>query len=151
MNRQQMIEKVERSQIRDIGATPSPGDTVKVHVKVVEGDKRRIQIFQGIIINVRGEGARKTFTVRKVSMGVAIERIFPFYSPSVDKVEIVRTGKVRRAKLFYLRGKTGKAARVAEGDDVRATPKAAKPKLAVVEAAATAAPVMEAPATESAE
>ncbi|TPW11049.1 MAG: large subunit ribosomal protein L19 [bacterium] len=78
MNRQQMIEKVERSQIRDIGATPRPGDTVKVHVKVIEGDKRRIQIFQGIIINVRGEGARKTFTVRKVSMGVAVERIFPF-------------------------------------------------------------------------
>jgi len=137
MNRQQMIEKVERSQIRDIGATPRPGDTVKVHVKVVEGDKRRIQIFQGIIINVRGEGARKTFTVRKVSMGVAVERIFPFYSPSVDKVEVVRTGKVRRAKLFYLRGKTGKAAKVAEGDDMRATPKSGKGKVAV--------PVMDAP------
>jgi large subunit ribosomal protein L19 len=131
MNRQQMIEKVERSQIRDIGATPRPGDTVKVHVKVIEGDKRRIQIFQGVIINVRGEGARKTFTVRKVSMGVAVERIFPFYSPSVDKLEVVRTGKVRRAKLFYLRGKTGKAAKVAEGDDVVSAPKAGKAKVAV--------------------
>jgi len=133
MNRQQMIEKVERSQIRDIGATPRPGDTVKVHVKVIEGDKRRIQIFQGIIINVRGEGARKTFTVRKVSMGVAIERIFPFYSPSVDKLEVVRTGKVRRAKLFYLRGKTGKAAKVAEGEEMKAAPKSAKVKVAVPE------------------
>jgi len=121
MNRQQMIEKVERTQIRDIGTTPRPGDTVKVHVKVIEGDKSRIQVFQGVIINVRGEGARKTFTVRKVSMGVAVERIFPFYSPSVDKVELVRTGKVRRAKLFYLRGKKGKAARIAEGDDERTT------------------------------
>lgn len=133
MNRQQMIEKVERSQIRDIGATPRPGDTVKVHVKVIEGDKRRIQIFQGIIINVRGEGARKTFTVRKVSMGVAIERIFPFYSPSVDKLEVVRTGKVRRAKLFYLRGKTGKAAKVAEGEEMKAAPRSAKVKVAVSE------------------
>lgn len=131
MNRQQMIEKVERSQIRDIGATPRPGDTVKVHVKVIEGDKRRIQIFQGIIINVRGEGARKTFTVRKVSMGVAVERIFPFYSPTVDKLEVVRTGKVRRAKLFYLRGKTGKAAKVAEGADVVSAPKAGKAKVVV--------------------
>lgn len=112
MNRQQMIEKVERTQIRDIGDTPKPGDTVKVHVKVIEGDKSRIQLFQGIVINVRGEGARKTFTVRKVSMGVAIERIFPFYSPSVDKIETMRIGKVRRAKLTYLRGRKGKAARV---------------------------------------
>lgn len=117
MNRQQMIEKVERTQIRDIGDKPNPGDTVKVHVKVIEGDKSRIQLFQGTVINVRGEGARKTFTVRKVSMGVAVERIFPFYSPSVDKIETVRTGKVRRAKLTYLRGRKGKAARIA-GDEV---------------------------------
>ena len=117
MNRQQMIEKVERTQIRDIGATPRPGDTVKVHVKVIEGDKSRLQVFQGVVINVRGEGARKTFTVRKVSMGVAVERIFPFYSPVVDKVEVARTGKVRRAKLFYLRGKKGKAAKIAEGEE----------------------------------
>lgn len=117
MNRQQMIEKVERTQVRDIGATPRPGDTVKVHVKVIEGDKSRLQIFQGVVINVRGEGARKSFTVRKVSMGVGVERIFPFYSPVVDKIEVARTGRVRRAKLFYLRGKKGKAAKI-EGEDL---------------------------------
>lgn len=116
MNRQQMIEKVERTQVRDIGATPRPGDTVKVHVKVIEGDKSRLQIFQGVVINVRGEGARKSFTVRKVSMGVGVERIFPFYSPVVDKIEVARTGRVRRAKLFYLRSKKGKAAKI-EGEE----------------------------------
>jgi large subunit ribosomal protein L19 len=118
MNRQQMIEKVERTQVRDIGATPRPGDTVKVHVKVIEGDKSRLQVFQGVVINVRGEGARKSFTVRKISMGVGVERIFPFYSPVVDKIEVARTGKVRRAKLFYLRSKKGKAARISGGEDV---------------------------------
>lgn len=96
---------------------PNPGDTVKVHVKVVEGEKSRIQIFQGVVINVRGEKARKTFIVRKVSMGVAVERIFPLYSPTIDRLEVTRTGKVRRAKLFYLRGKKGKAAKVASNDD----------------------------------
>ena len=115
MNRQQMIERVERTQARDLGHVPSPGDTVKVHVKVVEGEKSRVQIFQGVVINVRGEGGRKSFTVRKVSMGVAVERIFPFQSPSIARLELVRAGKVRRAKLFYLRGKKGKAAKVAEG------------------------------------
>ena len=122
MNRQQMIEKVERTQVRDIGATPRPGDTVKVHVKVIEGDKSRLQIFQGVVINVRGEGARKSVTVRKVSMGVGVERIFPFYSPVVDKIEVARTGKVRRAKLFYIRGKKGKAAKIAEGEESVAAP-----------------------------
>jgi large subunit ribosomal protein L19 len=115
VNRQQMIERVEKSQMKDLGAIPSPGDTLKVHVKVVEGEKTRVQIFQGTVINVRGEGGRKTFTVRKVSMGVAVERIFPFHSPTIAKLEIVRKGKVRRAKLFYLRGKKGKAGKVAEG------------------------------------
>ncbi len=117
MNRQQMIEHVEKSQIRDSISIPNPGDTIKVHVKVIEGEKSRTQIFQGVVINVRGEKARKTFTVRKISMGVAVERIFPLYSPTIDKLEVVRTGKVRRAKLFYLRGKKGKAAKVASSDD----------------------------------
>ncbi len=117
MNRQQMIEKVEKTQSTDIKELPTPGDTVKVHVRVVEGEKSRVQIFQGVVINIRGEGARKTFTVRKVSMGVAVERIFPVYSPSIAELEVVRRGKVRRAKLFYLRGKKGKAAKITEYDD----------------------------------
>lgn len=114
MNRQEMIEYVEKSSIRPEIVAPNPGDTVKVHVKVVEGEKVRTQIFQGVVINIRGEKARKTFTVRKVSLGVAVERIFPLFSPTIDKLEVLRQGKVRRAKLFYLRGKKGKAAKVNE-------------------------------------
>jgi large subunit ribosomal protein L19 len=116
-----MIERVERTQMKEMPVVPSPGDTIKVHVKVIEGEKSRIQIFQGTVINVRGEGGRKTFIVRKVSMGVAVERIFPFHSPSIAKLEIVRKGKVRRAKLFYLRGKKGKAGKVAEMAEVEQT------------------------------
>lgn len=117
MNRQEMIEYVEKSSIREGIVPPNPGDTVKVHVKVIEGEKVRTQIFQGVVINIRGEKARKTFTVRKISMGVAVERIFPLFSPSIDRLEVVRTGKVRRAKLFYLRGKKGKAAKIEGADD----------------------------------
>lgn len=117
MNRQEMIEYVEKSSIREGIVPPNPGDTVKVHVKVIEGEKVRTQVFQGVVINVRGEKARKTFTVRKVSLGVAVERIFPLFSPSIDRLEVVRPGKVRRAKLFYLRGKKGKAAKIAGADD----------------------------------
>ena len=91
-----------------------PGDTVRVHVKVVEGDKERTQIFEGIVTNRRGSGMRSSFTVRKVSGGVGVERIFPLHSSSVSRVTVVREGKVRRAKLFYLRKKKGKAARVEE-------------------------------------
>jgi len=117
MNRQQMIEKVEKTQAKDLGAVPTPGDTVRVHVRVVEGEKERVQVFQGVVINIRGEGGKKTFTVRKVSMGVAVERIFPLNSPSIAKLEVTRVGKVRRAKLFYLRGKKGKAGKIAEAVD----------------------------------
>lgn len=120
MNRQQMIERVERTQARDLGHVPSPGDTVKVHVKVIEGEKTRLQVFQGVVINVRGEGGRKSFTVRKVSMGVAVERVFPMQSPSIARLELVRPGRVRRAKLYYLRGKKGKAGKVAEGAEEQA-------------------------------
>lgn len=128
MNRQQMIERVERAQARDLGVMPEPGDTLKVHVKVVEGEKTRVQVFQGTVINVRGEGGRKTFTVRKVSMGVAVERIFPLQSPSIAKLEVVRKGKVRRAKLFYLRGKKGKAGKVAEGAEEQVAAPAPTPE-----------------------
>ena len=91
-----------------------PGDTVRVHVRVVEGEKERSQLFQGVVTNVRGSGMRQSFTVRKISGGVGVERTFPLHSPSVAKIELARTGKVRRAKLFYLRGLKGKAAKVNE-------------------------------------
>jgi len=91
-----------------------PGDTVSVHVRVREGNKERIQVFRGDVIQRRGSGLRSTVTVRKISNGVGVERIFPLHSPSIAKLEVVRRGRVRRAKLFYLRGLTGKAARIRE-------------------------------------
>jgi len=90
------------------------GDTVKVHYKIKEGNKERIQIFQGIVIQKRGAGISKTFTVRKISDGIAVERVFPQHTPLIDKLEIIRFGQVRRAKLFYLRTAKGKAARIKE-------------------------------------
>ncbi|HNR68047.1 MAG TPA: 50S ribosomal protein L19 [bacterium] len=90
------------------------GDTLAVHVKVVEGDKERIQIFEGVVINRRGAGLDETFTVRKISQGIGVERIFLLHSPNIAKIERVREGRVRRAKLFYLRGLRGKAARISE-------------------------------------
>jgi large subunit ribosomal protein L19 len=90
------------------------GDTVRVHVRVVEGDKERIQVFQGVVIARRGGGTRETFTVRKISGGIGVERIFPLHSPSIHRIEVVRRGKVRRAKLYYLRTLRGKAARIEE-------------------------------------
>ena len=92
----------------------APGDTVKVSAKVVEGERERIQQFQGVVIKVRGGGASASFTVRRVAYGVGVERTFPLYSPLVEKVEVVRHGKVRRAKLYYLRGLSGKKARIKE-------------------------------------
>ena len=92
----------------------APGDTVKVHVKVIEGEKERIQVFQGVVISRRSGGIRSTFTVRKISGGVGVERVFPLHSPVVDRIEVVRRGKVRRAKLYYLRERKGKAARIQE-------------------------------------
>lgn len=94
-----------------------PGDTVKVHVKVKEGDKERIQVFEGTVISRKGGGLRETFTVRKISFGVGVERVFPLHSPIIDKIEIVRRGDVRRAKLYYLRKKKGKEAKVKEKAD----------------------------------
>ena len=92
----------------------APGDTIKVHVKVKEGDKERIQIFQGVVISRKGGGTRQMFTVRKVSGGIGVERMFPLYSPTIDKIEVERHGRVRRAKLYYLRELRGKAARIEE-------------------------------------
>ena len=108
------IEIVEKTQMVDRPQMQS-GDTVKVHVKVREGDKERVQIFEGIVIGMHRGGARASFTVRKVSFGQGVERIFPLHSPIIQKVEVVRSAKVRRAKLYFLRDLKGKAARMREG------------------------------------
>ena len=107
------METVEKAQLVERPRI-KPGDTVKVHVRVKEGDKERIQIFEGVVINIRRGGVRATFTVRKVSFGQGVERIFPLHSPSIQKVDIVRSAKVRRAKLYFLRDLRGKAARMKE-------------------------------------
>src|SRR5713226_1936585 len=110
------IEMVEKAQITERPAMRS-GDTVRVHVKVREGDKERIQIFEGVVIGVHRGGTRGTFTVRKVSFGQGVERIFPLHSPTIQKIEVTRSAKVRRAKLYYLRDLKGKAARMREERD----------------------------------
>ena len=109
-----IIENIEREQLRDDIPQFKAGDTVKVHFKVVEGTRHRIQVFQGIVIKRQGEGVRETFTVRKQSFGVGVERTFPVHSPKIDKIEVISIGDVRRAKLYYLRQKVGKQARVRE-------------------------------------
>jgi large subunit ribosomal protein L19 len=108
------LDQVESVYLRGPQPEFAPGDTIRVHVRVKEGDKERIQIFQGVVIGRRGGGTRETFTVRKISGSVGVERIFPINSPTVDKIEVVRRGKVRRAKLYYLRDLRGKAARIEE-------------------------------------
>ena len=115
------IELVERTQLKERPQIKS-GDTVRVHVKVREGDKERVQIFEGIVIGLRRGGARASFTVRKVSFGQGVERIFPLHSPVIQKVDVVRSARVRRAKLYYLRELKGKAARMRETK--RPTPQA---------------------------
>ena len=113
------LQQVETPYMRQTPPEFRSGDTVKIHVRVVEGDKERIQIFQGVVIARRGGGTRETFTVRKISGSIGVERIFPLHSPNVDKIEVVRHGKVRRAKLYYLRDLRGKAARIEERRDTR--------------------------------
>jgi large subunit ribosomal protein L19 len=108
------IDLVEAPLIKKERANFAPGDTVKVHVKVVEGEKERVQVFEGIVIRKRGEGARASFTVRRISYGVGVERTFPIYSPRIEKIVVVKHGKIRRAKLYYLRERTGKSARIRE-------------------------------------
>ena len=108
------IETVERGQLAKRPAI-KPGDTVKVHVKVREGDKERIQIFEGVVIGIHRGGTRASFTVRKVSFGQGVERIFPLHSPTIQKVEVTKSARVRRAKLYYLRDLKGKAARMKDG------------------------------------
>ena len=109
-----MIDIIEQEQLRDDIPDFEPGDSVKVHVKVVEGGRERIQVFEGVVLSRRGSGTRETFTVRKVSAGIGVERTFPLHSPRIDKIEVTRYGKVRRAKLYYLRERVGQRARVKE-------------------------------------
>lgn len=109
-----LLNLVEATQLREDLPDFGPGDTVNVHVRVIEGDKERIQQYQGVVIAMQGGGAGRTFTVRKVSNGIGVERIFPLFSPKIAKVERIREGHVRRAKLYYLRKRRGKSARIKE-------------------------------------
>jgi large subunit ribosomal protein L19 len=109
-----IIDQIESAQKKDVKVQFKSGDTVKVFFKVVEGGNERIQAFEGVVIQRKGTGLTETFTVRKISFGVGVERIFPIHSPRIDKIEVVRRGKVRRAKLYYLRDLSGKAARISE-------------------------------------
>jgi large subunit ribosomal protein L19 len=108
-----IIEKLERAQLREVPRFKA-GDTVRVHFRVIEGNRSRIQVFEGIVIKRQGAGVRETFTVRKNSFGVGVERTFPLHSPKIDKIEVTAIGDVSRAKLYYLRGKVGKKARIRE-------------------------------------
>ena len=112
------VDIVEQSRLRDDIPEFRPGDTVKVNVRVVEGTRSRIQVFEGVVIARKGGGLRETFTVRKISFGVGVERTFPLHSPVIESIEVARRGKVRRAKLYYLRDRVGKAARIKEKRDL---------------------------------
>ncbi len=110
----QLVDQITKKQLRKDIPDFKPGDTLKVYVTIKEGDKTRIQLFEGVCIARKGKGIGETFTVRKISYGVGVERIFPVHSPIIDRIEVAKIGKVRRAKLHYLRGLSGKAARIKE-------------------------------------
>ncbi|MFQ5851524.1 MAG: 50S ribosomal protein L19 [Candidatus Binatia bacterium] len=112
------LDQIEAEQKRDVPFL-RPGQTVRVHVKVVEGEKERTQVFEGVIIRISGKGSRRTFTARKISYGIGVERIFPLYSPRIEKIQVVSSGRVRRAKLYYLRELSGKRARLYEDERQR--------------------------------
>jgi len=124
---QALLKKIEEAQYRKDDAKFNVGDSVRVHTKVVEGDKERIQIFSGVVIGKRGGGLNETFTVRRISYGEGVERVFPLHSPRVDKIEVERHGEVRRAKLTYLRQRIGKGATLVKEKEVIKAPKTAKP------------------------
>lgn len=111
-----IVSQLEAQQAKKEPPVLRPGETVRVHVKVVEGEKERTQVFEGIVIGMSGTGSRAMFTVRKISYGIGVERIFPIHSPRIDKVEVVSRGRVRRAKLYFLRERSGKAARLTSDD-----------------------------------
>ena len=110
----ELIKAIEAAQVKSDVPNFGPGDTVRVHVKIVEGKSERIQVFEGLVIKRQGGGIRETFTVRKISFGVGVERTFPVHSPKIEKIEVTRFGKVRRAKINYIRGRVGKAAKIKE-------------------------------------
>ncbi|BCN96375.1 TPA: 50S ribosomal protein L19 [Staphylococcus aureus] len=114
MTNHKLIEEVTKSQLRTDLPSFRPGDTLRVHVRIIEGTRERIQVFEGVVIKRRGGGVSETFTVRKISSGVGVERTFPLHTPKIEKIEVKRRGKVRRAKLYYLRSLRGKAARIQE-------------------------------------
>jgi large subunit ribosomal protein L19 len=138
-----VIEQLERAQLRKDIPQFKAGDTVRVHFQVIEGQRRRTQVFEGIVIKRQGSGARETFTVRKQSFGVGVERTFPLHSPKIEKLEVAAIGDVRRAKLYYLRGRVGKRARVRE---LRPAPGQAKTARAVTPQATEDAPAATEPA-----
>jgi large subunit ribosomal protein L19 len=162
-----VIDKIERDQLRQGLPSFGPGDRVRVHFQVIEGTRKRTQVFEGVVLRRQGSGVRETFTVRKQSFGVGVERTFPLHSPKIEKLEVAARGDVRRAKLYYLRGRIGKAARVAErrwgiDDEVVAAPSAATPAATDAEGVAQdevvpteteseqdAAPTADAPAVET--
>ncbi|MBO2784657.1 50S ribosomal protein L19 [Staphylococcus aureus] len=114
MTNHKLIEAVTKSQLRTDLPSFRPGDTLRVHVRIIEGTRERIQVIEGVVIKRRGGGVSETFTVRKISSGVGVERTFPLHTPKIEKIEVKRRGKVRRAKLYYLRSLRGKAARIQE-------------------------------------
>lgn len=114
MNAQEIIRNIEAEQLRDDVADFRVGDTVRVHAKIKEGNRERVQVFEGVVLKKQGGSSRETFTVRKNSNGIGVEKTWPLHSPTIEKVEVVRFGKVRRAKLNYLRGRVGKSAKVKE-------------------------------------
>jgi large subunit ribosomal protein L19 len=118
------MQRIEKRWLKSDAPKFQVGDTVRVHVKVIEGEKERVQVFEGVVIAKKGTSNRETFSVRKVSYGVGVERVFPVHSPFVEKVEVVRSGRVRRAKLYYLRSRQGRAARIAERGAEAKAPKA---------------------------
>ena len=136
---QALQDKIESEQYRKDAAKFNVGDSVKVHTKVVEGDKERIQIFAGVVIGRRGHGLNETFTVRRISYGEGVERVFPLHSPRVDRVEVERQGSVRRAKLTYLRNRLGKGATLVKEKETRGGATTRATKAATAKAAAKAA------------
>jgi len=147
-----IIELLEKEQLRDNIPQFGPGDTVRVHAKIVEGTRERIQVFEGVVIGRQGSGVREMFTVRRISYGVGVERMFPVHSPRIDKIEVTRRGKVRRAKLYYLRDKIGKDSKVKTLVGAKVAAAMAARNAAAAEAAkakeAAAAAAAEAPAAE---
>jgi large subunit ribosomal protein L19 len=141
-----IIESIERAQLREGIPQFKAGDTVRVHFQVIEGQRRRVQVFEGIVIKRQGSGARETFTVRKQSFGVGVERTFPLHSPKIERIQLMSVGDVRRAKLYYLREKVGKKARVREKQHRPGAVGAAPPAAAITEPATDAAPTATEPA-----